>query len=115
MDAISLDELSRLGEPDRRNRLVVFDDELDAASAGLVTHLVEREEEAVENVAAVLHVRSGERSQESDFNRIFLMWLRRALTTGCERSAPDRHDGETRRQDTRTHPTHSLPRRATSA
>jgi len=38
---IALDELSRLGQSNRGNRFVVFDDELDRPSACAVPHLVQ--------------------------------------------------------------------------
>ena len=69
VDLVPLDQLARLGQPDRRNRFVVFDDDLDLSSAGPVADLVQRQQEAVEDVAAVLDVRTRQRREEPDLDR----------------------------------------------
>ncbi len=71
-----------------------------------MAHLVEREQEPVQDVAPVLHVRPRERPQESDLDRRL-----RSRLTGGERGA----GREAQRQQGQQAPVHSLPRRAISA
>src|SRR3972149_4554726 len=69
MHLVALDELSRLGQADGRNRFVVLDDELDLTTCRPVPGLFEAQQEAVEDVAAVLRVRARERHDEADLDR----------------------------------------------
>ena len=68
--AVELDELLCLGEGIGRDAFVIFGDHFDLSAAGLIADLLEVEQHAVQNVAAVLRVGAGKRSQEADANGI---------------------------------------------
>ena len=54
---VALHQLSGLRQPDRRNPLVVLDDELNLASARAIADLLERQHETIQDVAPVLRER----------------------------------------------------------
>ena len=69
MHAIRFHQLPRLRQRHRWNSLVVFDDELNLAATDAVADLVQQEQEAIEDVAAVLRERARQRHDEADLDR----------------------------------------------
>jgi hypothetical protein len=58
VNIVPLDELSRLRQAYGRNRLIVFDDQLNRAAGRAIADLIEVQEKAVQDVAAVLRIRT---------------------------------------------------------
>src|SRR5262249_2924156 len=93
VDLVLVDQLARLGQRGGRRPLVVLDDELDLAAAGLAADLVEVELGPIDHVLADLREGAGHRREEADLDRRGLRAGRRRRRQRDEKER-EQHDGE---------------------